>query len=87
MKALEMRNMTVDELKAHHDTLLDELSGLRIKHVLRQLDDPMKVRTLRRQIARAKTIEWSGPGSNRQPLACKASAPPIELPPLDERRS
>jgi large subunit ribosomal protein L29 len=56
MKALEMRNMTVDELKAHHDTLLDELSGLRIKHVLRQLDDPMKVRTLRRQIARAKTI-------------------------------
>jgi large subunit ribosomal protein L29 len=56
MKALEMRNMTVDELKAHHDTLLDELSGLRIKHVLRQLDDPMKVRALRRQIARAKTI-------------------------------
>jgi len=56
MKALEMRNMTVDELKVHHDTLLDELSGLRIKHVLRQLDDPMKVRALRRQIARAKTI-------------------------------
>jgi len=56
MKALEMRNMTVDELKAHHDTLLDELSGLRIKHVLRQLDDPMKVRAVRRQIARAKTI-------------------------------
>ena len=56
MKALEMRNMTVDELKSHHDTLLDELSGLRIKHVLRQLDDPMKVRALRRQIARAKTI-------------------------------
>ena len=56
MKALEMRNMTVEELKAHHETLLDELSGLRIKHVLRQLDDPMKVRTVRRQIARAKTI-------------------------------
>ena len=56
MKALEMRNMTVDELKAHHDTLMDELSGLRIKHVLRQLDDPMKVRAVRRQIARAKTI-------------------------------
>lgn len=56
MKALEMRNMTVDELKSHHDTLLDELSGLRIKHVLRQLDDPMKVRALRRQIARTKTI-------------------------------
>ena len=56
MKALEMRNMTVDELKAHHDTLLDELSGLRIKLVLSQLDDPMKVRTLRREIARTKTV-------------------------------
>ena len=56
MKPLEMRNMTVDELKSHHDTLRDELSGLRIKHVLRQLDDPMKLRTLRKQIARAKTI-------------------------------
>jgi len=56
MKPLEMRNLTVDELKSHHDTLLDELSGLRIKHVLRQLDDPMKLRTLRKQIARAKTI-------------------------------
>ena len=56
MKALDMRNMTVDELKAHHDTLLDEMSGLRVKHVLRQLDDPMKIRSLRRQIACAKTI-------------------------------
>lgn len=56
MKALEMRNMTVDELKSHHDGLIDEYSGLRLKHVLRQLDDPMKVRALRRQIARAKTI-------------------------------
>jgi large subunit ribosomal protein L29 len=56
MKALEMKNMTVDELRSHHDTLLDELSGLRIKHVLRQLDNPMKIRDLRKQIARAKTI-------------------------------
>jgi large subunit ribosomal protein L29 len=56
MKALEMRNMTLDELKAHHHSLIDELSGLRIKHVLRQLDDPMKVRSVRRQVARAMTI-------------------------------
>ncbi len=56
MKALDMRNLTVDELKAHHDTLVDEMSGLRVKHVLRQLDDPMKIRSLRRQIACAKTI-------------------------------
>jgi large subunit ribosomal protein L29 len=56
MKALEMRNMTLEELKAHHHSLVDEMSGLRVKHVLRQLDDPMKVRLVRRQIARAMTI-------------------------------
>lgn len=56
MKPGDMRTMTVDELKAHHDGLIDEMSGLRIKHVLRQLDDPMKIRILRKQIARAKTI-------------------------------
>jgi large subunit ribosomal protein L29 len=56
MKAQEMRNMTVDELKAHHEGLLDELANLRVKLVLRQLDNPLKVRLLRRQIARARTI-------------------------------
>jgi len=56
MKAIDMKNMTVDELKAHNETLIDEMSGLRIKHVLRQLDDPMKIRALRKQIARAKTL-------------------------------
>jgi large subunit ribosomal protein L29 len=56
MKAADLRNMTAEELKAHHDTLLDELTNLRLKLVLRQLDNPMKVRALRRDIARAKTI-------------------------------
>lgn len=56
MKAQEMKNMTLDELKAHQDTLLDEMAGLRVKLVLRQLDNPMRVRHLRRDIARARTL-------------------------------
>jgi len=56
MQATDMRNMTADELKAHHETLLDEMANLRVKLVLRQLDNPMRVRALRREIARAKTI-------------------------------
>ena len=71
MKAPEMRNMTVDELKAHQETLLDEMSGLRIKHVLRQLDDPMKIRSLRKQIARAKTIIQQKQSSAKQAQAGK----------------
>lgn len=47
---------------------------------------PLKVRreprkTLNGKLSPAHT-DWSRPGSNRQPLACKASALPIELRPL-----
>jgi large subunit ribosomal protein L29 len=56
MKAQDMKNMTAIELQAHHDALLDELVNLRVKLVLRQLENPLQVRALRREIARAKTF-------------------------------
>jgi len=56
MNAQEMREMSIEELKAHQDTLLDELANLRVKLVLRQLDNPLRVRALRKDIARARTL-------------------------------
>jgi large subunit ribosomal protein L29 len=56
MKAHEMREMTLDELQVHHDSMIDELINLRIKLAMRQLDNPLRVRHLRREVARAKTI-------------------------------
>lgn len=56
MKPHEMRDMTLDELKVRHDELVDEFVNLRVKLSMRQLDNPMRVRALRREIARAKTI-------------------------------
>lgn len=56
MKAPDMREMTLDELQVHHDSLIDELINLRIKLAMRQLDNPLRVRHLRREVARAKTI-------------------------------
>ena len=56
MKAHDMREMTQDELQVHHDSLIDELINLRIKLAMRQLDNPLRVRNLRREVARAKTI-------------------------------
>ncbi len=55
MKAHEMREMTLDELKVHHGTLIDELVTLRMQLALRQLDNPMRVKVLRRGVARAQT--------------------------------
>jgi large subunit ribosomal protein L29 len=56
MKPHEMREMTLDELKVRHDELLDELVNLRVKLAMRQIDNPLQVRALRREVARARTI-------------------------------
>ena len=56
MKPREMRDMTLDELQVQHDQFLDELVNLRIKLNMRQLDNPLRVRELKRDIARARTI-------------------------------
>ena len=56
MEAHDMREMTLEELQIHHDSLIDELVNLRIKLSMRQLDNPVRVRYLRREIARAKSV-------------------------------
>lgn len=56
MKPHEMREMTLEELQQHRDTLVEELVNLKIKLSVKQLDNPLRVRELRREIARAKTI-------------------------------
>jgi large subunit ribosomal protein L29 len=48
--------MTLDELRTRHDEMLDELVNLRIRLPLKQVDNPLRVRMLRRDIARARTI-------------------------------
>ena len=56
MKSHDMREMTLEELELHHESLIDELVNLRLKLAMRQLDNPVRVRYLRREVARAKTI-------------------------------
>lgn len=56
MKPHEMRELTIDELKIHHRTLVDELVNLRIKLAMRQLDNGVQVKHLKRKVARTNTI-------------------------------
>lgn len=56
MKSADLRNLTESELKAHQETLVDELVNLRVKLSMRQLDNPLRVRALRHDIARTMTI-------------------------------
>lgn len=56
MKPHDMREMTLEELQQHHDTLMGELVNLKIKLSVKQLDNPLRVREIKKEIARAKTI-------------------------------
>jgi large subunit ribosomal protein L29 len=56
MKAEEIRAMTSAELGRKLDDLKGELFNLRFQMVTAQLDNPMRIREVRRDIARVKTI-------------------------------
>jgi large subunit ribosomal protein L29 len=56
MKAGEIRELGVDELRVREKDLDDQLFRLRIQKSMGQLEAPAKLRTLRRDLARIKTI-------------------------------
>jgi large subunit ribosomal protein L29 len=56
MKAAELRDLGVDELGAKERELADQLFRMRIQKSLGQLEVPDKVRTVRRDLARVKTV-------------------------------
>jgi large subunit ribosomal protein L29 len=63
MKIKDFNEMSPDELKHKQDELVDQLFKLRFQKSLGQLDSPMKVKNVRRDIARVKTL------LNRRPKA------------------
>ncbi len=56
MKAKELREMSNEELHRQLDELKEELFNLRFQLTIGQLDNPMRVRQVRKDIARIKTI-------------------------------
>jgi len=56
MKAGEIRELTVDDLRARVKELEDQTFRLRIQKSMGQLEAPAKVREIRRDLARIKTI-------------------------------
>lgn len=56
MKMEEIRPLTDDELKIKLEDAVEELTNLRFLHSTHQLDNPMRLRIVRKDIARLKTI-------------------------------
>ncbi len=56
MKATELRGLSSEELESRIDQLKDELFNLRFQLATGQLENPMRIRQVRKDIARAKTV-------------------------------
>jgi large subunit ribosomal protein L29 len=56
LKPRDLREMTLEELRARAAELADELFHLRLRRATSQLTNPMKVRETRRDLARVKTV-------------------------------
>ncbi|MGE0461329.1 MAG: 50S ribosomal protein L29 [Vicinamibacterales bacterium] len=56
MKAVELRDLDVDGLRAKEQELDDQLFRMRIQKSLGQLEAPGKIKNVRRDLARIKTI-------------------------------
>jgi large subunit ribosomal protein L29 len=56
VKAEEVRELTEDEIRQKIEESQEELFRLRFRSATQALENPMLVRTLRRDIARMKTI-------------------------------
>ena len=56
MKPNEIRDMSVEDLKAKIDELTRERFNLRFRSATESIENPMRFRDLRRDIARMQTI-------------------------------
>ncbi len=56
MKAVEIRKLSANELGAKLTDLKAELFNLRFQHAINQLDNPQRIKAVKRDIARIKTV-------------------------------
>jgi large subunit ribosomal protein L29 len=56
MKAADLRQETVDELRQKEAELADQLFALRLQTVTGQLDKPSKITAVKRDLARVLTV-------------------------------
>ena len=56
MKASEIREMSADELNAKLIDLKAELFNLRFQHAVNQLENPMPIKAVKKDIARVNTL-------------------------------
>jgi large subunit ribosomal protein L29 len=77
----ELVDLSPEELAAQELELREELFQTRFKNQMRQLDNPLRIRHLRRQIARTRTLMTTPVKAKAATkAAAKASAPAAAKP-------
>lgn len=56
MKKEQLRELPVEELEIQMEDDLEELENLRFQQKLQQVENPLRIRHLRREIAQIKTV-------------------------------
>ena len=56
MEAKELRDLTVDDLKQKSAELREEIGHLKLKRATNRLENPMKLRETKRDLARVETV-------------------------------
>ena len=57
MKASEIRKMSSEEMEKKLSELKDELFNLHFQQAINQLDNPMRIRAVKKDIASIKTVQ------------------------------
>lgn len=57
MKAAEIKKLSADQRAAKLAELKEELFNLHFQQAINQLDNPMRIKAVRKDIARIKTVE------------------------------
>ena len=56
MKSSKLNELTLEELKSRLIDNMEELENLRFQKALQQLENPLRIRDLKREIAQIRTI-------------------------------
>ena len=56
VKAKAMRDLSPDEIRMRLQELREEMFNLRFRNAMKQLDNPLKIRESRREMARLLTV-------------------------------
>jgi len=73
MRAEEIREMTADDIKSRVTELEEERFRLRFRSATEPLENPLRLRTIRKDIARLKTVL-----TEREAGSAQRAAPPTK---------